>query len=109
MCRSDFLTKPGEILFVFLAHESSCLCLLIFGNQLSAVYFWADGMSFIARGVVVTGHSTVPLEGCLSSQCSLPGFAEVNEDLSLSEVHGVAGIMAHSSITGNTFWHQSLI
>lgn len=63
---------------VFFTYVSNCLCLLIFGNQLSAVYFGADGMSFVACGVVVTGHSTVPLEGCLSSLCSFPGFAEVN-------------------------------
>lgn len=44
MCRSGFLTKRGQIRFVFLTHVSNCLCFLIFGNQLSAVYFWVDGM-----------------------------------------------------------------
>lgn len=95
MCRSGFFTKPGQILVVFLTHVSNCLCILIFGNQLSAVYFWADGMLFVACEVVVTGHSTVPLEGCLSSLCCLADFPEVNQEFPLSEVHSAAGLMAH--------------
>lgn len=93
---------------VFLTHVSNCLCLLIFGNQLSAV----DGMSFVACGVVVKGHSTVPLEGCLSSLCSFPGFAEVNEELPLSEVHGAiaswhTGVLLGIHLASKPDWSHS--
>lgn len=107
--RSDCLTKPGQILFVFLTHVSNCLCLLIFGNQLNAVYFGADEMSFVACGVVVTWHSTVPLEGCLSSLCSFPGFAEVNGGIPFvwsSWCHWHHGTEQYY---WEYIWHQSLI